>query len=55
MGQAVVRKDKKAEDAAITDYMRAEVRAWWQDFPDKGSSPTSIKRGRPAAGEIRLP
>ncbi len=36
MGQAVVRKDKKAEDAAITDYMRAEVRAWWQDFPEQG-------------------
>ena len=32
MGRAVVRKDKKAEDAAITDYMRAEVRAWWQNF-----------------------
>ena len=36
MGRAVVLRDWKAEDAAITDYMRAEVRAWWQDFPEQG-------------------
>ena len=35
MGRAVVRRDRKAEGAAITDYMRSEVRAWWQDFPER--------------------
>ena len=35
MGRAVVLRDWKAEGAAITDYMRAEVRAWWQDFPER--------------------
>ena len=35
MRRAVEARDKKAEDEAIMDYMRAEVRAWWQDFPER--------------------
>ena len=35
MGRAVVRRDWKAERAAITDYMRAEMRAWWQTFSEQ--------------------
>ena len=27
--------DWKAEEEAIVDYMRAEVREWWQDFPER--------------------
>ena len=34
MRRAVERGDRKAEDEAIVDYMRAEIRAWWQDFPE---------------------
>ena len=29
------RRDRRAEDEAIVDYMRAEVREWWQDFPER--------------------
>ena len=35
MRRAVEARDKKAEDEAIMDYMRAEVMAWWQDFPER--------------------
>ncbi len=35
MGQAVVRQDKKAEETALGDYMRADMREWWQDFPEQ--------------------
>ena len=35
MRRAVERGDRKAEDEAIVDYMRAEIRAWWQDFPER--------------------
>ena len=35
MGRAVVRQDKKAEEAALWDYMRADMREWWQDFPEQ--------------------
>ena len=27
--------DWKAEEAAIVNYLRAEVREWWQDFPER--------------------
>ena len=33
MRRAVARRDRKAEDEAIVDYMRAEIRDWLQDFP----------------------
>ena len=33
--RAQKRRDGKAEDEAIVDYMRAEVREWWQDFPER--------------------
>ncbi len=29
-------RDAEAEDAAFADCMRAEVRKWWQDFPERG-------------------
>ena len=32
MRWAVARGNRKAEAEAIVDYMRAEIRAWWQDF-----------------------
>ena len=32
--QAVERRDRKAEEDAIVDCMRAEVRKGWQDFPE---------------------
>ena len=35
MGRAVVLPDRKAEDEAIADYMRAELRAWWQDLAEQ--------------------
>ena len=35
MRRAVEARDKKAEDEAIMDYMRAEVMAWLQDFPER--------------------
>ena len=35
MRRAVARRDRKAEDAAIVDFMRAEVSTWWQDFPER--------------------
>ena len=35
MRRAVRRKDRKAEDEAIVDYTRAEMREWWQDFPER--------------------
>ena len=28
-------RDWRAEEEAIVDYMRAEVREWWQDFPER--------------------
>ena len=28
-------RDWKAEEAAIVNYLRAEVREWWQDFPER--------------------
>ena len=33
--QAVERRDRKAEEDAIVDCMRAEVREGWQDFPKR--------------------
>ena len=33
--RAEERRDRKAEDEAIVDYLRAEVREWWQDFPER--------------------
>ena len=33
--RAQERRDRKAEDEAMVDYMRAEVREWWQDFPER--------------------
>ena len=33
--QAVERGDTQAENAAFEDYMRAEVRKWWPDFPER--------------------
>ena len=35
MNRAVERRDRKAEDAAIVDYMRAQVREWWQAYPER--------------------
>ena len=35
MRRAVRRRDRKAEDEAIVDYTRAEMREWWQDFPER--------------------
>ena len=35
MGRAVVLRDRKAEDEAIVDYLRADMWAWWQDFPEQ--------------------
>ena len=29
------RRDRKAEEEAFEDYMRAEVREWWQVFPER--------------------
>ena len=55
MGRAVVRRDWKAEGAAITDYMRAEVRAWWQDFPERRLLTDLYLRAarrRPATGSL---
>ena len=43
MGRAVVRQDKKAEDAAITGTTCApRCGRGGRTFPNKGSSPTSI-------------
>ena len=33
MHLAVEQRDRKAEEEAIEDYMRAEVREWWENFP----------------------
>ena len=35
MRRAVRRRDKKAEDEAIVDCTRAEMREWWRDFPER--------------------
>ena len=35
MRQAVEARDKQAEDEAIVDYLRADMREWWQDFPEQ--------------------
>ena len=35
LSRAVSRRDGEAEDEAIVDYMRAEIRDWLQDFPDR--------------------
>ena len=32
--QAVRRRDGKAEEKAIVDELRAQVREYWQDFPE---------------------
>ena len=34
INRAVEERDRGAEDEAVEDYMRAEVREWWQDFPE---------------------
>ena len=36
LSRAVKLRDTEAEDAAFVDCMRAEVRKWWQDFPERG-------------------
>ena len=33
--RAVRRRDTEAEDAAFADWMRVEVREWWQAFPER--------------------
>ena len=33
--RAVRWRDTEAEDAAFADWMRVEVREWWQDFPER--------------------
>ena len=33
--RAVERRDREAEEEAVEDYMRAEMREWWQDFPER--------------------
>ena len=35
MGRAVVRRDRKAEEAAIAAYLRAHVRKWLRDFAER--------------------
>ena len=33
--RAVERRDRKAEDEAVVDYMRAELWDLWQDYPER--------------------
>ena len=35
MARAVVRRDWRAEEAAIADYLRIELGEWWQDFAEQ--------------------
>ena len=35
MGRAVVRRDRKAEEAAIADYLRVHIREWLRDFAER--------------------
>ena len=59
--RAVGRKDRKAEERAIVDRMRVEVREYWQDFPELQLLGEHYRRaalrreGRGSPGSTELP
>ena len=52
--RALKRRDKRAEEAAIVDWMRAEVREWWRGLSRTSTARRALPAGRPTEGEGRI-